>query len=111
MIPLTYKFPMRTEFVRFRARAKRANSTSFTVFYLRNTKHSRLSVVIPKKVSKLATTRNWLKRLAYDALWPLIKDQKIDCVVVFRPLPLTHIPQTKELVISELTSLSLIHNS
>lgn len=94
---------MRTDFLAFRSRARRLVTPHFTVYYLLPTTHSsRLAVVVPAKVSKLATTRNWLKRLVYDSLWPQIVDKKIDCVVIFKPLPLVKSPANKELILSEL---------
>lgn len=107
MIPHSRKFPLRTEFLRFRSRAKRITSPHLTVYHVPCTIHSRLGVTIPKKVNKLATTRNYLKRLTYDALWPSVKDQKIDVVVVFRPLPLKKSPATSQLLIKEIQNLKL----
>lgn len=96
---------MRTEFLSFRSRAKRLSFAIYTAYFLPNTKHSQLAVVVPKKVNKLATTRNWLKRLTYDTLWPIIKDKKLAVVVVFKPLSLTKSQTTKEKVNSSLSSL------
>jgi ribonuclease P protein component len=59
-------------------------------------------VVVPKKLSKRATTRNWLKRLTYDAVWPLIQAKKLDCVVIYKPLPLKKSLQIKKELINEL---------
>ena len=63
---------------------------------------SRLAVIVPKKLSKLATTRNWLKHVTYDVLWPLIKDKNLDCVVVYKPLPLKRSRATGTEIASEL---------
>lgn len=108
MIPHSRKFPLRTEFLRFRSRAKRTAAPLFTIYYLPSTKQaSRLAAIIPKKVNKLATTRNYLKRLTYDCLWPQIKDQKMDMVVVFKPMPLKKSPLTARQIITELQSTNI----
>lgn len=103
MIPHSHKFPLRTEFLRFRSRADKLVTSHFILYSMRTTTPSRLSVSVPKKVSKLATTRNYLKRLTYDTLWPRVKDQKIDVVVVFKPLPLKKTPNLKMELNNELT--------
>ena len=106
MISKSSKFPLRTDFLAFRSHARRLVTPHFTVYYLLPTTHpSRLAVVVPAKVSKLATTRNWLKRLTYDTLWPIVKDKKLDCIVIYKPLPLLKSPATKELILSELNLL------
>ncbi|MFH1244546.1 MAG: ribonuclease P protein component [bacterium] len=105
MISAFHKFPLRTEFLRFRARASRAVTPHLTLYSTPHTLYSRLSIIVPKKLSKLATTRNWLKRLTYDTLWPLIKARQLDCVVVYKPLSLEKSPTTKQQIISELNSL------
>lgn len=103
MIPHSRKFPLRTEFLRFRSRAKRTVAPLFIIYYLLSAKQaSRLATIIPKKVNKLATTRNYLKRLVYDTLWPQIKDQKMDVVVVFKPMPLKKSTPTKQLLLTDL---------
>lgn len=103
MIPHSRKFPLRTDFLRFRSRAKRTVTPLFTIYYLLSTKQaSRLAAIIPKKVNKLATTRNYLKRLVYDTLWPQIKDQKMDVVVVFKPMSLKKTTSTKQLLLTDL---------
>ncbi len=105
MIRRQDKFPLRTEFLRFRARSKKIVTPLCTMYYVpRTSRASRLAVVVPKKVNKLATTRNYLKRLAYDSLWSQIKDQKVDVIVVFKPLPLKKSTATKQQIISELSS-------
>jgi ribonuclease P protein component len=114
MIPAYYKFPLRTEFLHFRASAKRLVSPHFTIYlgiHSRSEKSDptlreclcRMSVVVPKKLSKLATTRNWLKRLTCSAVWPLIQTKNLDCVVVYKPLALTKSPQIKKELIDELS--------
>ena len=102
MIPHSRKFPLRTDFLRFRSSAKRVVSSVFTTHILSTSSPARLGVIIPKKVNKLATTRNYLKRLVYDTLWPQIKDLKMDVVVVFKPLPLKKSPFTKQLLLTDL---------
>lgn len=108
MIPKSSKFPLRTQFLAFRARAKQTTTPHLRALFS-NITHpvcdSRLSVIVPKKLSKLATTRNWLKRLSYDTAWPLLKDRQLDCVVVYKPLPLTKSPVTQKELINELTQI------
>jgi len=87
MIARSLKFPLRTNFLSFRKRAKVHSTQHFLIYSLAATR-TRCAVVVPKKVSKLATTRNWLKRLTYNTLYPLIKDKNLDCVMLFKPLPL-----------------------
>ena len=108
MIPASQKFPLRTDFLRFRARAQKILSPHFTAYCALRTDHSRLAVVVPKKVSKLATTRNWLKRLTYDTLYPRIVDANLDVVVIYKPLPLTRTPSTKSQIVSEIKSLNIV---
>ncbi|GAB4026336.1 MAG: hypothetical protein Fur0011_1660 [Candidatus Microgenomates bacterium] len=102
MISREHKFPLRTEFLEFRARANKSVTPHLVIYYVSGTMYSRLGVTIPKKVSKLATTRNYLKRLTYNALWSRVKDQKMDVVVVFKPLPLKKTSATKQLLLKEL---------
>lgn len=107
MIPHSRKFPLRTEFLRFRSRADKLITSHFILYSMRTITPSRLSVSVPKKVSKLATTRNYLKRLTYDTLWSQINGQKMDVVVVFKPLPLKKTPATSQLLIKEIQNLKL----
>jgi len=104
MISKLHKFPLRTNFLSFRARANQASSPHLRLFSLPSPRSS-LAVVISKKTSKLATTRNWLKRLTYDTFWPLIAKRKLACVVFYQPLPLKKSPATKNQLIIELQSL------
>lgn len=111
MISRSNKFPLRTSFVAFRSKSKKISTPHTLVHYLpsmhiespratremppdakqsgRHAHQSRLSVIVPKKVNKLATTRNALKRLSYDLFWSELKNSKLDVVVLFKPLPLT----------------------
>jgi len=68
------------------------------------THDSRLCVVVPKKVSKLAVVRAWLRRLTYDALWGEIKDKKLDMVVVYKPIKLAKSDETKSQLVADLQS-------
>ncbi len=108
MIPKSSKFPLRTELLRFRTRAKKIATSHLLISYLPHIPSEavgevgRLGVIVPKKVNKLATTRNYLKRLVYDTLWPQIKDQNMDVVVVFKPLPLKKTAATKKILQAEL---------
>lgn len=88
MIPSSRKFPLRREFLSFKKRAARHSTPLMTSYYLSSTATSRLSVIIPKKVSKSAVTRHALRRLTYDTLWPLVKNRRLDLVIVYPPRPL-----------------------
>lgn len=109
MIPRSRKFPLRTEFLRFRSHAKRITTPHLTFFHLPPAQSGvsegvgRLGVIIPKKVSKLATTRNYLKRLTYNTLWPRVKDQRKDVIVLYKPLPIKKSSQIEAELINELT--------
>ena len=103
MIPKSRKFPLRSEFVAFRKTAKKTLTLHTIVYHLKTTGPARLSVIVPKKTGKLATTRTWLKRLTYDTLYPLIQDPKLDVVVVYKPLSLKKSPIIQKELIHELT--------
>ena len=114
MIPKSRKFPLRTHFLVFRSRAKRLSTPHFTVFWLPQGSElpkssepnvARLAVIVPKKCARLATTRNWLKRLTYDTPWPLIKDKNLDLVVVYKPIKINKSSKIKENLIYELSNL------
>jgi ribonuclease P protein component len=108
MIPKSRKFPLRTEFLAFRRAAKRLSSPHLTIYYLESDSPSRLAVIIPKKVNKLAVVRNWLKRLTFDSVWPLVKDKSLDLVVVYKPINLAKSSDTKKQIIHEISqSLNL----
>ena len=108
MISPSHKFPLRTNFSTFRSLAKQSTAPHLRLLSAStpSTSGARLAVIVPKKLSKLATTRNWLKRLTYDTLWPLIHDRQLDCVVIYKPLPLKKSPLTKSQIISELQGIS-----
>ena len=108
MIPASQKFPLRTDFLRFRARAQKILSPHFTAYCALRTGPSRLAVVVPKKVSKYAVVRNSLKRLTYETLWPLIKDANLDVVIMYKPLPLTRAPNLKSQIALEIKSLDIV---
>ena len=103
MIPKSRKFPLRSEFIAFRKTAKKTLTLHTIVYHLKTTGPVRLSVIVPKKTGKLATTRTWLKRLTYDTLYPLIQDPKLDIVVVYKPLSLKKSPIIQKELIHELT--------
>lgn len=99
MIPRSAKFPLRTHYPSFRARAQKKLLSHALVYHLPSSKATRLAVIVPKKVSKLATTRNHLKRLTLDTLFPLLQTHYLDCVIIYKNLPLKLTPAlTKELV-------------
>lgn len=103
MIPKSNKFPARTEFLAFRARARQLMTPHARIYHLESNALARLTVIVPKKLSKLATTRNWLKRLTYNTLWPHIQKSNLDMVVIYKPLPLKKSPANTQQIISELT--------
>lgn len=96
---------MRTQFLSFRRSANRLTSSRVTCYFSPAPHGPRMSVIVPRNVSKLAITRNWLKRLTYDTLWPRIKDKGLDLVVVYKPIKLAKSTATKEQIISELSHL------
>jgi ribonuclease P protein component len=105
MIPAISKFPLRTDYLSFRSKAKRLVAPHLTIFYLKSlSTPPRLSVIVPKKLSKLATTRNWLKRLTYDVLFLHLNGLSLDLIVVYKPLSLKKSPLTKAQVVHELLS-------
>jgi len=107
MIPRSRKFPLRTNFFAFRKTALRLPFPLFTIHYSLTTQPARLAVVVPKKCARLATTRNWLKRLTYDTLWPLIQDKNLDVVVIYKPIFLRKSEANKQQIIEELKNLNL----
>jgi len=108
MIPKSSKFPLRTQFLTFRARAKQTTTPHLRALFNNITLQecdSRLSVIVPIKVNKRATTRNEFKRLVYDVVWPIIKDKNLDCVVLFKPIALLKGKISKGLITHELSQL------
>ncbi len=112
MIPKSSKFPSRTQFLALRERAKQTTTPHLRALFS-NITHpvcdSRLSVIVPIKVNKLAVVRNHLKRLVYDTLWPIIKDKNLDCVVLFKPTTLLKGKISKDLITHELSQLIDLH--
>ena len=106
MIPISRKFPMRTSFIEFRRHANRLSTPLTTIYYQPTRSSPRLSIVIPKKINNKATTRNWLKRISYRSAWAIIKDWKLDVVVVYKPLPLKKSIETKEKIINDIDTIS-----
>lgn len=95
---------MRREFLSFRRQAKRLASSHLQLLFLPEGKLL-LSVVVPAKVSKLATTRNWLRRLVYDSLWQTLAGSRLVCVVIFKPIPMVRSAATQTLIEEELRDL------
>lgn len=102
MLAKLLKFPLRTHFLSFRSRSRKLPSAHYLLQAMPRHEGSRLSVIVPKKVSKLATTRNYLKRVAYDTFYPLLRDKSLDCVIIFKSLPLKKSPALKQELIDEL---------
>jgi len=80
---------MRTEFFTFRKRAQIAHSLHLLLYYAvapQAKLTGRSGVVIPKKVSKLATSRNTLRRQLIDAMFPLAKSNNIDLILFVKSM-------------------------
>lgn len=106
MISKSNKFPTRIQLLSFRKIAKQSTTPHTRVYYLESSVSSRLSVIVPIKVSKRATTRNSFKRLVYDIVWKLIKDKNLDCIVIFKPIALLKGKISQDLIIHELSQLT-----
>jgi RNase P protein component len=105
MIQRISKFPTRTEFLIFRRRAKQLVAPHLRLLFLPHSP-SRLSVIVPIKANKHATLRNYLKHLVYDALWPIIKDKQLDCVILFKPTPILKTLTLKQELTYELKQIT-----
>lgn len=105
MISKSNKFPTRTQFLSFRARAKQTTTPHLRILTSPHPE-SRLAVVVPIKVNKRAVARNSFKRLVYDAAWPIIKDKKLDCVILFKPIALLKGKISQDLIKNELSQNS-----
>lgn len=108
MIPKSNKFPTRTQFLTFRAHAKQLTTPHLRIMIDPHTP-SRLSVIVPIKVSKRAVTRNGFKRLVYDAAWKILKDKNLDCIIMFKPIALTKGKSSADLIVHELSQITDIH--
>ncbi len=82
---------MRTEFFSWRKHAKITHSPHLLLYTApatpatsAKTDRGRVSVVIPKKVNKLATGRNALRRVILDTLLPLTVSAKMDAVLFIK---------------------------
>ncbi len=113
MIPKSSKFPTRVQFLQFRAIAKQSTTPHLRILtsprapsVAAGAVGSRLSVIVPIKVSKRATTRNSFKRLVYDLGWKMIKDKNLDCIIMFKPIALVKGKASMELITSELSQLT-----
>ncbi|MFH2085222.1 MAG: ribonuclease P protein component [bacterium] len=104
MISRSHKFPLRTQFLSFRAASSQTATPHLRLLTSPHTP-SRLSVIVPLKVNKRAVVRNHLKRLVYDVVWKILLDKNIDCVIMSKPLALTKGDPTDKLILSELSSL------
>ena len=107
MIPVQSKFPTRIQFLQFRARAAQQTAPHLRLLFEPHTP-SRLSVIVPVKVSKRAVIRNHFKRLAYDALWKIIKDKNLDCILIFKPIVLLKGKPSEDLIIYELSQFTAL---
>lgn len=104
MIPKSSKFPTRTQFLVFRARAKQVTTPHLRIMTDPHSP-SRLSVIVPIKVSKRAAVRNHYKRLIYDATWKILQDKNLDCIIMFKPIALPKGKFSDDLLLSELNSI------
>ena len=66
---------------------------------------SRLSVIVPVKVSKRAVVRNAFKRLAHDLVWKSLSSKNLDCIVLFKPITLTKGTVSLNLIRDEIAEL------
>lgn len=105
MIPKASKFPTRVQFLQFRAIAKQSTTPHLRIMTSPHTP-TRLSVIVPIKVSKRATTRNSFKRLVYDTAWKILKDKNLDCIIIFKPLALPKGKSSQDLIVHELSQLT-----
>jgi RNase P protein component len=105
MISKVNKFPTRVQFLKFRSVAAQLTTPHLRVMVLPHTP-SRLSVVVPIKVSKKATTRNSFKRILHDIAWKIIADKNLDCIILCKPITLIKGPMSEKMLIEELKSLS-----
>ena len=113
MIPKANKFPTRVQFLSFRARARQLTAPHLRIMVEPRSEkdakivvESRLSVIVPIKVSKRAVVRNHFKRLAYDTMWKIIKAKNIDCLLIFKPIALLKGKPSEDLIIHELSQFT-----
>ncbi len=107
MIPKSSKFPTRIQFLQIRAIAKQSTTPHLRIMTSPHTP-TRLSVIVPIKVSKRAVIRNSFRRLVYDTAWKILKDKDLDCIIMFKPITLIKGKASAELITSELSQLSSI---
>lgn len=74
---------MRRSFYVFRKRAQLSRAPHLLIYSL-PADNPRVSVIVPKKVAKLATQRNSLRRALLDHLLPLAVARKQDLVVFLK---------------------------
>lgn len=102
MISRANKFPTRVQFLQFHAVAKQSVTPHLRIMTSPHTP-PHLSVIVPIKVSKRATTRNSFKRLTYDTAWKILKDKNLDCVIIFKPIALLKGKVSENLIKHELS--------
>jgi|GEM_PF-1084005 len=115
MISKSSKFPTRVQFLTFRAKATQSATPHLRFMISPRTQieitkgqtDSRLSVIVPIKVNKRATTRNHYKRLVYDTVWKILAGKKTDCIIMFKPIPLVKGQSSDDLILSELSHATL----
>ncbi len=97
----------RDAFNRFFSVGKRYHSASFQVVYAaHSTFHA--SVVVPKKIEKLAVRRNTIRRRIYDILRHYTREQKtqgVFIVIVKQPVLKKNYAALKEEIIHVITPL------
>lgn len=107
MIPVISKFPTRIDFLSFRKHANQSHTPHLRVMTLPHAP-SRLSVIVPRKLNKLAVARNSFKRLVYDQVWGMIKDKNLDCIVTLKSVFLAKGKISEEIIKNELSQNSSI---
>ena len=105
MISKSSKFPTRIQFLKFRQSARQLTTPHLRIMVLPHTP-TRLSVIVPIKVSKKATTRNSFRRVAYDCAWKILESKNLDCIILFKPIVLLKGKLAEELIVHELSQIA-----
>lgn len=64
-------------------RGIRVFSPSFTAVFYKNTQHTKVAVVVSKKLAKIAVVRNKIRRRVYEAVSPLVATGRLYSVVIY----------------------------
>lgn len=88
MLPKTNRFPLRTEFARFKKEAKLIQGRYGGLLYgLGQNPAPRFAFIVSKKIDKKATARNRIKRLLSVAVFDCLKQVKPGAEGVFLAKP------------------------